>query len=73
MGAAVARGASGVPDTSMLPLLRCTLAASTAYSRVAVGLVDSSRARGVLVPSPATERDTCSGRSKPRRITGSLR
>ena len=72
MGAAVTRGASEVPDTSMLPLLRCTLAANTAHSRVAAVLVDSSRARGVLVLNPATERDTCSGRSKLRRITGYL-
>ena len=73
MGATVTHGVFEVPDISMLPLLRCTLAASTADSRVAAGLVDSLKVRGVLVPSPATERDTCSGRSKPRRITGSLR
>ena len=72
MGAAVTRGASEVPDTSMLPLLRCTLSANTAHSRVAAVLVDSLRARGVLVLNPATERDTCSGRSKLRRITGFL-
>ena len=74
MGAAVTRGASEVADTSILPLLRCTLVARrTADSRVAAELVDLLRAREVLVPSPATVRDTCSGRSKSRRITGSLR
>ena len=41
MGAAVTHGVSEVPDTSMLPLLRCTLVASTADSRVAAGLVGS--------------------------------
>ena len=40
MGATVTHGVFEVPDTSMLPLLRCTLAARTAGSRVAAGLVD---------------------------------